>query len=481
MRSGHDAVKTASVSPGSVAAALTPAQRERPASSLPDHSGPDGVRLGFMQTLRFRLALLYTLLALLVVGLVSAAITVKLLSDLDVQFQVRLDERADSLAEAFGSGSRGLGQTATPSGGYTMIVDGSGKVIYASAGVRDFDKAAFPYVAMPEVMIQGLPVRTATRKLKNYGDGGFIWVGLPEDALIQARRSAWRLLWLAFLSAPFLMLPLGWLLGRSALSNLKQAARMADTIDPARTVTALPLPQRQDEVYRLLFAINRLLGRIDIQQAREKQLLGQIVHELGAPLTVLKASLAQAAARSGDADVARAALVADELTFTTQDLMQLARGQLEMKLVWHLIPARILQGRLDRLVAATTFSGDWDAYVLCDPDRLTQALRNLLANARRAAGPGGSVEISLDETPQELRFTVRDSGSGLPIELGERIFEPFVSGAGSSGLGLSVSRQIAQAHGGTLSGSNHQGGGAEFVLSLPGPELGDPEASDLNG
>ena len=439
----------------------------------------DSGRLAFMQTLRFRLALLYTLLAFVVVGLASTLITAKLLSDLDTQFQTRLNERADSLAEAFGSGSSGLGRPSTPSGSYTMIVDGSGKVVYANAGVSDFDKAPFPYQGRREVNIRGVPVRTTTRALTNYGEGFFVWVGLPEDALVQARQSAWRLLWLALLAAPMLMLLLGWLVGRSALSGLRQAARLADRIDPAQTVTALPLPRRQDEVYRLLSAINRLLSRIDNQQAREKQLLGQIVHELGAPLTVLRASLSKAAQQTEDTDVVLAALVADELTFTTQDLMQLARGQMEMKLAWHFIPARTLQGRLDRLVPHTAFLGDWHGMVLCDPDRLTQALRNLLANARRAAGAAGTVAITLAETPQEVRFTVRDSGPGLPAELGESIFEPFISGSGSSGLGLSVSRQIARAHGGELTGGNQAGGGAEFVLSLPGPELGDDELEAL--
>jgi signal transduction histidine kinase len=440
----------------------------------------DLTRLRFMQTLRFRLAVLYTLMALLVVALLGTLITARLLSDLDDQFQGRLNERADRLAEAFGSGSSGIGQPSAPSsGGYTMIVDGNGQVLVASAGVKEFEKSPFPFAGQTQVPIHDVPVRTATRKLSTYGDGqGFVWVALPEDALIEARRSAWRLLWMAFLGAPALMLLLGWLVGRSALGGLGQAARLADKIDPALAVTALPLPGRQDEVYRLLSAINRLLARIDMQQAREKQLLGQIVHELGAPLTVLKASLSTAVARTGDSDVIRAALVADELTFTTQDLMQLARGQLELKLAWHFIPATTLQGRLDRLVSGTAFTGDWAAMVLCDPDRLIQALRNLLANARRAAGPQGWVEIHLSEAPQEVRFTVRDSGPGLPTDLGERIFDPFVSGSGSSGLGLSVSRQIAQAHGGHLSGGNHPDGGALFVLSLPGPELGDPEPSE---
>ncbi|HCE65408.1 MAG TPA: sensor histidine kinase, partial [Deinococcus radiodurans] len=122
--------------------------------------------------------------------------------------------------------------------------------------------------------------------------------------------------------------------------------------------------------------------------------------------------------------------------------------------------------------------------ILCDPDRLTQALRNLLANARRHAGLDGSVSCTLAETPEWLTFTVRDSGPGLPPELGERIFDPFVSGAGSSGLGLSVSRQIAVMHGGNLTGGNHldaggQVAGAEFVLTVPGAALGEDEDDEV--
>lgn len=437
-------------------------------------------------SLRFRLAAMYTLLALALVTLVGAVMTVQLLRDLDGQFQARLDERADRLAEGFNSPSAGLGQTqAAPAGSYSMLVDGKGRVIYATPGLRDYEKAPFPFPGLLEVRLDEVPYKVATRPLKA---GGFIWVALSEDVLLQARQSAMRVLTLAVIGTPFLTLLLAWLAGQRALRGLGQAAMLAGRINPSSSVAALPLPRRQDEVYELLNAINLLLLRIETQQSREKQLLGQIVHELGAPLTVLRASLDQATSRGGaaatDPDVRRAALVADELTFTTQDLMQLARGQIEMKLAYHYIPARQLRERLDRLVAGTEFVGDWGAFVLCDPDRLTQALRNLLANGRRAAGKEGQVELRLSETPEAVRFIARDSGPGLPPELGERIFDPFVSGSGSSGLGLSVSRQIARLHGGELLGGNWREengelGGAEFMLNLPGLEIGDDAEGDF--
>ncbi len=439
-----------------------------------------------MHSLRFRLAAMYTLLALALVTLVGAVMTVQLLRDLDGQFQARLDERADRLAEGINTPSAGLGQTqVAPAGSYSMVIDEKGQVLVATAGLRDYEKAPFPFPGLTEVRLDNQPFKATTRKLKS---GGFVWVALSEDVLIEARKSAMRVLTLAVIGTPLLTLLLAWLAGQRALRGLGQAAKLAGRIDPSSSVAALPLPRRQDEVYELLSAINLLLSRIETQQAREKQLLGQIVHELGAPLTVLRASLAQAASAVSDPDVRRAALVADELTFTTQDLMQLARGQLELKLAYHYIPARQLRDRLDRLVAGTEFVGDWGTFVLCDPDRLTQALRNLLANGRRAAGKAGRVELRLSETPEAVRFIARDSGTGLPPELGERIFDPFVSGAGSSGLGLSVSRQIARMHGGDLAGGNWRSetgelGGAEFILTLPGLEIGDDvsEDTDLSG
>lgn len=453
----------------------TPAGARRAALLTPG-AGLYSARVAWRHSLRFRLALTYSALSAALLMLITLGVVSLLLSRMEQQFVDRLNDRADTLAEAFTNLGGGFGQSATGPSAYTLVVDPDGQVIAASPALREFQNSPYPFGTLSRVPVQGTTVRAVKRKA---GDFGTLWVGLPEDDLIAARQSALSALLLALVTAPLILLLTGWWVGRRALAGLENAANLADRLDPAVSLAPLPLPAREDEVQRLLAAINSLLGRIEAQQAREKQLLGQIVHELGAPLTVLKASLSRAEARLGDPEVARAALVADELTFTTQDLMQLARGQLELKLAWHYIPAGTLRDRLDRLVPGTTFTGDWGTGILCDPDRLTQALRNLLANGRRHAGADGTVTLDLRETPEQLCFRVRDSGPGLPPELGEQIFEPFVSGAGSSGLGLSVARQIARMHGGDLSGTNHPDGGALFTLTLPGAALGD-DGDDLD-
>lgn len=441
-------------------------------SALTPGAGLSSARVAWRHSLRFRLAATYSLLALALIMFISLGVVTLLLSRMDQQFNDRLNERADTLAERYTVTGKDLGKTAGGIAAYTMLINEEDMVFAASTALDDYLNAPFPFQKRNSAVIQATPVRAVERQI---GPLGTLWVGLPETDLIAARQSAASALLAALILTPLILLLVGWWVGRRALSGLQQAANLADQIDPGRSLDTLPLPAREDEVHRLLSAINRLMVRIEAGQAREKQLLGQIVHELGAPLTVLKASLRRAEERTDDPEVRRAALVADELTFTTQDLMQLARGELELKLAWHYIPARTLQERLERLVPGTAFAGDWTGGILCDPDRLTQALRNLLANARRAAGPQGSVNLTLEEDSDTLTFTVRDSGPGLPPELGERIFDAFISGAGSSGLGLSVARQIAEMHGGHLSGGNHPQGGAQFVLSIPGAALGDED------
>jgi signal transduction histidine kinase len=113
--------------------------------------------------------------------------------------------------------------------------------------------------------------------------------------------------------------------------------------------------------------------------------------------------------------------------------------------------------------------------VLTDPVRLEQILVNLLSNAIRHSPTGGVVTVVAQQPDGGVSFTVRDQGPGVPVELRERIFEPFErfdphSGLGT-GLGLPVSRRLAQALGGTLVVEETAGGGATFILKIPSPTI----------
>jgi signal transduction histidine kinase len=95
-------------------------------------------------------------------------------------------------------------------------------------------------------------------------------------------------------------------------------------------------------------------------------------------------------------------------------------------------------------------------------------LLNLVLNALDATQAGGVVTVRLEAEPDGgVKLEVADSGCGLPAALGERIFDPFTTTKETGlGLGLSICKRIAAAHGGSLTGADRPGGGAVFTLLL---------------
>jgi signal transduction histidine kinase len=109
-----------------------------------------------------------------------------------------------------------------------------------------------------------------------------------------------------------------------------------------------------------------------------------------------------------------------------------------------------------------------------DPIRLEQMLTNLLSNALRYTPQGGQIEVAMIQIPKFACLTVRDSGQGIPQDALPFIFERFYRAdksrsraEGGSGLGLAIARNLARAHGGDLTATNHASGGALFTLTLP--------------
>ena len=110
------------------------------------------------------------------------------------------------------------------------------------------------------------------------------------------------------------------------------------------------------------------------------------------------------------------------------------------------------------------------APVTASPNQLKQIFLNLIANARQAMPNGGTVKVDVHQDGDWVIATVSDDGPGIEPAVLERIFEPFFTTkrlTGGTGLGLSVSLGIAEAHGGSLTASSGPGQGATFTLRLP--------------
>jgi signal transduction histidine kinase len=109
--------------------------------------------------------------------------------------------------------------------------------------------------------------------------------------------------------------------------------------------------------------------------------------------------------------------------------------------------------------------------LLLDEVAIRGVVLNLLRNAAEAMEGRGRIRVSFDHDSERCRLHVRDEGPGIPEDMREKVFEPFVSTRHrGSGLGLAISRHSAQAHGGALRLEPAAGGGTDAVLELP---LGD--------
>ncbi len=106
--------------------------------------------------------------------------------------------------------------------------------------------------------------------------------------------------------------------------------------------------------------------------------------------------------------------------------------------------------------------------VSADPERLSQVVLNLLSNALKATGSGGRVVVSAAEGSGEVRIAVEDDGAGIREEDLPFIFERFYRGPGGGlGIGLTIAKELVEAHGGRIEAKGGEGKGAAFVVSLP--------------
>jgi signal transduction histidine kinase len=231
-----------------------------------------------------------------------------------------------------------------------------------------------------------------------------------------------------------------------------------------------------DEVAALGASFNRAADRIEALLRSQKSLLANASHELRSPLARLKMALAMV----DDAAPAQRAALQREIADNIGELDALVE---EVLLASRLDGTSGLERRdeVDLLALATEEAarvqalvhaqGDVGRSVSGDERLLRRAIRNLLENARRYGG--GEIELTLARAPGGIELRVCDRGPGIPEDCRERIFEPFfrlpghAETAGGVGLGLSLVRQIATQHGGSVRCDGRTGGGSCFTLKLP--------------
>ncbi len=232
------------------------------------------------------------------------------------------------------------------------------------------------------------------------------------------------------------------------------------------------------DLRELAETFNHMAARIQKQLTDQKELLAAVSHEIRTPLGHMRILLDLA--REGDVDPKVVAELEKEVLEVDSLVDQLlASSRLEFEsLERHRLDAAELAVRalarldIDAALLDTPDDDDADLALDADPMLLGRALANLLDNAKEHGG--GVTRLEIRDDPDGVTFAVEDAGPGLPDDDVDRVFDSFYRGDrragahhGSLGLGLSLVRRIAKAHGGRAFAENREGGGARVGISIP--------------
>ena len=261
----------------------------------------------------------------------------------------------------------------------------------------------------------------------------------------------------------------------------------AEEIGIDRLHERIEVPRAQDEIGHLALTLNAMLGRLERGVEDKHRLIADASHDLRTPLAAMRAELDVSLMDDALSPAAREVLEStreevDRMSRIVNNLLTLARvdeGRLEL-LTTHVDLTEAVESAVRPLRPLAAAKGlrlevnGERCEVDADPQRLHQALTNFIENAIKFSEPGGEVWVSAWQRNGEVGVTVKDTGPGIPADARAQVFDRFYradpargrEGSGS-GLGLSICREVADAHGGRVWVESEVGEGSSFSLALP--------------
>lgn len=306
-----------------------------------------------------------------------------------------------------------------------------------------------------------------------------------EEAFTQAIVLAWGL---AVAVAVLLALAVSWYITRRVQRSLVAVTTSTSRIAGGRYDTRVHSPGLGREFDELAVTVNELARRLDATETTRRRMLADLGHEMRTPIATLDSYLEALddGVRTFDDDTRQVLRSATHrLERLVEDITAVSRAEEHLTrirpvptttttLVTH--AAQAVRERYDNKVVALRAHIQDSAVVSVDPDRLGQVLANLLDNALRHTPQGGEVTLSTRRVGhQHVEITVTDTGEGIAPDHLDHLFDRFYRADtardrrhGGSGIGLTITRALVEAHHGRIRAhSDGPGQGAQFTIELP--------------
>lgn len=458
-------------------------------------------------TLRFRLTALF-LAAVLVFGLVSIALAVRLFSDVTHSQSVReLKREASGLADLYAESalrSSDVGTKAPEFAAANLELATGDELFYIGASLfpgQRFGLERLPRSALggtvlerdrlvtfeftpPDEKVRLLAVAQPVRLVSGTEPFGWLIVAKPVAELRQQWVTLAQRLALALAAGIALAALLFWWLSRRLTEPVLALTRATQAVAAGHYDVEIPVGRGSDEVSLLAERFRAMVTQLSEAERLKRSFLMSVSHELRTPLTAIRGHVE--ALREGvvsDPEQVRTSLdiiaaETDRLERLVGDVLDLAKLQAHQFAVRHeeVDVARVLDHAYGafaeearrREIDYRRTADDEQPVILSDGDRVLQVISNLLANAFRWTPDGGRIELQVETTNASVRVDVVDSGPGIAPAERERIFQPFISqDLNGTGLGLPIARELAVALGGRIELESEQGRGSRFRLVLP--------------
>ena len=446
--------------------------------------------------IRVRLTLIFAAAMLFVLTACGVVVFERVRSQVDARINLDVSRQASALLTQIVSSQSGVAQGVThpPDRGrqIAQVLDSDGRVVASSPGLkrvplltgRELRAALRHRVRSDRPKKNPLPsgLRLVSTPIRVPGHGsGVLIVGSSLDERAVSLSSLALALVIIGPVALLIATAAGYRLTRATLAPVELMSRGAAEVSPREPGVRLPLPPAHDEIRELGTTLNDMLGRLEESLAREQAFVSNASHELRTPLSNLRIELDLAlrrprppqqlveALRSVQAEVDRLSDLADDLLVMARaddGGLQIRLETLDLAELFATVRQRF--GDRGRRICVADGSS---ARISADRSRIEQALANMVDNALRYSD--GEVTLSSERNGENGReLHVRDRGPGFPPEFLDQAFERFSradpgrAGRGA-GLGLSIVRMIAHAHGGEAHAANRNSG-ADVWLVIPG-------------